>query len=83
MAVLMSVVFCVPTFYLCSVGGSFFVWWLVYLVSLSDGICARFTSLHTLHTLCHLAAAHWGSSYHGVFHALVIVVLWQVSSTCS
>ena len=70
MAVLMSVVFCVPTFYLCSVGGSFFVWWLVYLVSLSDGICAYFSPL-ILHlntpalsrrcSACHHSAAYWAA----------------------
>jgi len=38
MAVAMSVVFALPTYYFCELQGSFFVVWLVWLVSLADGI---------------------------------------------
>ena len=38
MALLMSVGFAVPVFYLCQMQGSFFVFWLAWLISLSDGI---------------------------------------------
>ena len=38
MATLMSVAFSLPTWYLCQLKGSFFVWWLTYLISLADGI---------------------------------------------
>lgn len=38
MAFVMSVVFSVPTFYLCQVQGSFIVFWLAWLISLSNGI---------------------------------------------
>lgn len=38
MALLMSVGFAVPVFYLCQMQGSFIVFWLAWLISLSDGI---------------------------------------------
>lgn len=38
MAVAMSVCFALPTFYFCKLQGSFFVFWLVWLISLADGI---------------------------------------------
>ena len=38
MGVLMSVAFAIPTYYFCELQGSFFVVWLVWLVSLADGI---------------------------------------------
>ena len=38
MAVLMSVAFALPVYYLCQMGGSFFVFWLAWLISLADGI---------------------------------------------
>ena len=38
MAVLMSVGFAVPVFYACQMQGSFFVFWLSWLISLADGI---------------------------------------------
>ena len=44
MAFLMSVAFSVPVFYLCKLQGSFFVFWLAWLISLADGIGARVTS---------------------------------------
>ena len=40
MAVMMSVAFSVPSWYLCQLKGSFFIWWLTWLVSLADGIGA-------------------------------------------
>lgn len=40
MAFLMSIAFSLPVFYLCKLQGSFFIVWLVWLVSLSDGIGA-------------------------------------------
>lgn len=42
-AVLMSVGFSLPVFYLCKMQGSFFVVWLAWLISLADGIGARMT----------------------------------------
>ncbi len=38
MAFLMSIAFSLPVFYLCKLQGSFFIVWLVWLVSLADGI---------------------------------------------
>lgn len=38
MALLMSVAFALPTYYFCELQGSFFIVWLVYLISLADGI---------------------------------------------
>ena len=38
MAVLMSVAFTLPVYYLCQMQGSFFVFWLAWLISLADGI---------------------------------------------
>ena len=38
MAVVMSVAFSIPTYYFCELEGSFFVFWLVWLISLADGI---------------------------------------------
>lgn len=38
MAVAMSVAFALPTFYFCELQGSFFIIWLVWLISLADGI---------------------------------------------
>ena len=38
MAILMSVVFAIPVYYLCQMQGSFFVFWLAWLISLADGI---------------------------------------------
>ena len=40
MAVLMSIAFALPVFYICDLHGSFFLVWLVWLVSLADGIGA-------------------------------------------
>lgn len=40
MAFAMSIVFSVPTFYICQFGGSFFVFWLAWLISLANGIGA-------------------------------------------
>ena len=47
MAVAMSIVFAVPVYYCCKVHGSFFILWLVWLISLADGIGAN----RTLHNL--------------------------------
>lgn len=44
MAVLMSIAFALPVFYICELHGSFFLVWLVWLVSLADGIGALFVS---------------------------------------
>ena len=41
MATMMSIAFSLPTWYLCQLRGSFFIWWLTWLVSLADGIGAR------------------------------------------
>ena len=41
MAVLMSIAFALPVFYICDLHGSFFLVWLVWLVSLADGIGAH------------------------------------------
>ena len=41
LGVLMSVAFAIPTYYFCELQGSFFVVWLVWLVSLADGIGER------------------------------------------
>lgn len=38
MAILMSVAFTLPVYYLCQMQGSFFVFWLAWLISLADGI---------------------------------------------
>ena len=38
MATMMSIAFSLPTWYLCQLKGSFFIWWLTWLVSLADGI---------------------------------------------
>ena len=38
MAILMSVAFALPVYYLCQMQGSFFVFWLAWLISLADGI---------------------------------------------
>ena len=40
MAVLMSIAFALPVFYICELHGSFLLVWLVWLVSLADGIGA-------------------------------------------
>jgi len=40
MAVLMSIAFALPVYYICDLHGSFFLVWLVWLVSLADGIGA-------------------------------------------
>ena len=40
MAIIMSVLFSLPTWYLCQLKGSIIVWWLAWLVSLADGIGA-------------------------------------------
>ena len=41
MAIMMSVVFSLPTWYLCQLKGSIIIWWLAWLVSLADGIGAH------------------------------------------
>lgn len=46
MAVLMSIAFALPVFYICDLHGSFFLVWLVWLVSLADGIGAPFAVVH-------------------------------------
>lgn len=46
MAVLMSIAFALPVFYICDLHGSFFLVWLVWLVSLADGIGASFAAMH-------------------------------------
>ena len=74
MAVIMSIVFCVPTFYLCSVGGSFFVWWLVYLVSLCDGICARIRPSACVAAHCHPAAGYWAALQEVPRHACLVAL---------
>ena len=56
MGVLMSVAFAIPTYYFCELQGSFFVVWLVWLVSLADGIGER-PAEHNIHDLfCSLDA---------------------------
>lgn len=50
MAVLMSVGFSVPVYYLCQLQGSFFVFWLSWLISLADGIGEGHLSSSTLHS---------------------------------
>ena len=47
MATMMSVVFSLPSWYLCQLKGSFFVWWLTWLISLADGIGEHPFSLST------------------------------------
>ncbi len=46
MAVLMSIAFALPVYYICDLHGSFFLVWLVWLVSLADGIGASFSAGH-------------------------------------
>lgn len=46
MAVLMSIAFALPVFYICDLHGSFFLVWLTWLVSLADGIGAPLAALH-------------------------------------
>lgn len=62
MAVLMSVAFALPVYYLCQMGGSFFVFWLAWLISLADGIgeATLFPRLAVSPTLHHAACC--GSS---------------------
>ena len=49
MAVLMSIAFALPVFYICDLHGSFFLVWLVWLVSLADGIGAPVAAvLHSM-----------------------------------
>lgn len=49
MALLMSIAFALPVFYICELHGSFFLVWLVWLVSLADGIGALRTSCEKSH----------------------------------
>eukprot|EP00884_Botryococcus_braunii_P013699 jgi/Botrbrau1/2232/Bobra.101_2s0060.1 len=44
MAFIMSVVFSLPTFYICQFSGSFFVFWLAWLVSLYNGIAFAYAA---------------------------------------
>ena len=73
MAVLMSVAFALPVYYLCQMGGSFFVFWLAWLISLADGIgeATLFPRLAVSPTLasccllwlfCH--SMHWSAHEH-------------------
>ena len=47
MAILMSVAFALPVYYLCQMQGSFFVFWLAWLISLADGIGESQAALST------------------------------------
>ena len=40
LALIMSLVFAIPAWYLCLFAGSFWVFWLAWLLSLADGIGA-------------------------------------------
>lgn len=44
LAVAMSVAFALPVYYLCQLRGSFFLVWLAWLVSLSDGIAFAYAT---------------------------------------
>ncbi|KAK9906864.1 hypothetical protein WJX75_009364 [Coccomyxa subellipsoidea] len=44
MAFLMSIAFSLPVYYLCKLQGSFFIVWLVWLVSLADGIAFAYAT---------------------------------------
>ena len=60
MAFLMSIAFSLPVYYLCKLQGSFFIVWLVWLVSLADGIGDRqpsFFVVEHMHTQCYLETA--------------------------
>ena len=76
MAVLMTLVFAVATFYLCEVRGSFALFWLVYAVSLADGIGTRllvsFVGLQLRDD-----TASWQVSHLVVCSATCPLVCWQ------
>ncbi|KAK9845354.1 hypothetical protein WJX81_004187 [Elliptochloris bilobata] len=44
MAVLMSIAFALPVYYICDLHGSFFLVWLIWLVSLADGIAFAYAT---------------------------------------
>ena len=57
MATMMSIAFSLPTWYLCQLKGSFFIWWLTWLVSLADGIgvyCPTLSSPLSVHAFASL-----------------------------
>ena len=51
MAILMSVAFALPVYYLCQMQGSFFVFWLAWLISLADGIGESQVALKSCYAL--------------------------------
>ena len=62
MAVGMSVVFALPVYYLCQLQGSFFVFWLAWLISLADGIGMTWLCMHHSLCLCTPCALHLACS---------------------
>ena len=69
MAVGMSVVFAIPVYYLCQLQGSFFVFWLAWLISLADGIGVTLLRMHHSLCLCTPCAAHLACSGLGSLQA--------------
>ena len=68
MAVGMSVVFALPVYYLCQLQGSFFVFWLAWLISLADGIGMTLLCMHHSLLLCTSCALHIACSSLESFH---------------
>ena len=63
MAILMSVAFALPVYYLCQMQGSFFVFWLAWLISLADGIGKPFTPFLAATQLTCLTASRQGGDF--------------------
>ncbi len=69
LALVMSLVFALPAWYLCIFQGNFAVFWLAWLLSLADSIGSSLTSLHS--ACCH--ACQGGAEQHGhKFHTQVL-----------
>lgn len=69
MATLMSIAFALPVYYICDLHGSFVLVWLVWLVSLADGIGAP------RHRPCHhLRCSHLG--WHCLRGAAALLAPW-------
>ncbi len=86
MAVGMSVVFTLPVWYLCQLQGSFFVFWLAWLISLADGIGVSLLGMHDLLLVCTPGApqlAHSSLKISNIwFSVLLLVAKCQKARQC-
>ncbi len=65
LALIMSLVFALPAWYLCIFQGSFAVFWLAWLLSLADGIGARLLLIQRTRPVRH-------DKMQGTFHCIAL-----------